>query len=392
VHLGLVGAFPFPYPQGSQVFVGQQAAALRHAGARVSILSYGTGQGVAPEGVAHHRVARAISPAGLRSGPQWGKPLADAALAALILRVHHSTPFDALLCHNAEAALAGLAARPLARVPVVYVAHTLLRHELAAYGPARAAPALDRAGAGIDRFLARRCDAVVALCAGARDALARSSRGPVEVIPPGLEKRPAPEPARLGAACGAHGLERGRFFLYAGNLDRYQDLALLAEAAAERREGAWPVVVATHDAGPASERHPGLRYVEVEDFAELRELTFAAGGLVMTRRRPGGFPIKLLNYMEAGRPIVAWERIAPGLVDGRSARLLGDGAGAGALCEALGALEARPDAAAALGRAARDTLERDHAWPAIARRTLGLAGRLVSRAPAPPRTRAQARG
>jgi hypothetical protein len=38
VHVALVGAFAFPYPQGSQVFFAQQARALMAAGARVTLV------------------------------------------------------------------------------------------------------------------------------------------------------------------------------------------------------------------------------------------------------------------------------------------------------------------------------------------------------------------
>jgi len=358
MRLALVGAFPFPHPQGSQAYFAEQARALAAAGAEATLVTYAPGP----------RQLRA------RSGPSPGKPIADAVLATRYHALCARQRFDAALAHNAEAAVAAIAVRARTGVPVVYVAHTLLGHELSAYAPERMRPWVDPLGAAIDRWIARRADAILALCEDARSALAPHARGPVEVIPPGLEPRPAPDEDAQQIACREAGVSPGRFALYAGNLDTYQELERL-DAAAERLADGLPVLAATHDARDGASRYPHLRVVERADFEAVRALSFAACALVLTRRRPGGFPVKLLNYMETGRPIVAQQRVAEGLVDGTSACLLDDAAGAGEIAAALRGLQSDPARAAALGAAARDTLAARHAWPDLARRTLALAQR-----------------
>ena len=104
-------------------------------------------------------------------------------------------------------------------------------------------------------------------------------------IPPGLAPRVAPAPAAIAASCERHGLDVGRYALYAGNLDGYQDLATLALAA---REIAVPVVVATHGAGTAP---APLRTVHAADAEEIRVLTFGAGVTLLARRAAGGFRV-----------------------------------------------------------------------------------------------------
>jgi glycosyltransferase involved in cell wall biosynthesis len=137
-------------------------------------------------------------------------------------------------------------------------------------------------------------------------------------------------------------------------------------------------VVATHDARDGRSRFPNLQIVELASFEEVRALHFAAESLVLTRRRPGGFPVKLLNYMEAARPIVAFGRIAPGLTNGRNARLLDDSAGAREIALALTELRAEPARADALGEAARRHLDDHHGWATIAEQTLAFAERVRS--------------
>jgi glycosyltransferase involved in cell wall biosynthesis len=375
--LALVGAFPFPVPQGSQVYFADQARALRDGGAEVVLFVHGRGAGPLPPDLDCVRAPAALSPRRLRAGPSLLKPLADAALARRLAAEAQHRPFDALLAHNAEAALLCLAARARIRTPVVYVAHALWRQELPSYGPAAAAALLARAGAALDRGLARRCDAVLTLCASAQEALEPLARGPVELIPPGLAPGPPPDPDSLRAACARRGLEPGRFALYAGNLDAYQSLPLLAEAAARAPE--IPFVVATHDARGAAPEP--LRILQIDSPEEVRALTWTAGVCLLPRAIPGGFPIKLLNYMEAGRPIVATHSVADGFEDGRSALLLADGSGASAWAEAV--TRVMNDAALArhLGAEARALLLRRHAWPTLARATLDLVERVGPAAP-----------
>jgi len=359
--------------------VREQLRALASAGARATLFCYGRGAGPPPAGIECVRVARALSPRRTRAGPSAAKPCADVALAALVARAGRRRRFDALLAHNAEGALAALAARRAARAPVVYVAHTLWEEELGSW----ARPALARAaaalGARLDRWLAASADAVLVLCEAAARRLAPVARGPLRLIPPGLDVRPAPVREAQERACARAGVAPGAFALYAGNLDAYQDLALLERAA--RALPGLPVVVATHEAPPP--RPGALRVHRVADADEARALAFAASAAVLARRRPGGFPIKLLNYMEAGRAIVARRGVAPGLEHDRSAWLLEPDAGPEAFASALRGLAADPARAARLGAGARAALEARHAWPEIARSTLALAAEAGAAAPLP---------
>jgi len=371
----VVAALPFPVPQGSQVYVREQVLALGRAGATTTLLCYGRGAGSTPEGIECLRVPRVLSPRRTAAGPSLVKPLADAALAALLVSAHRRLRFDAVLAHNAEAALAALAARRFTRVPVVYVAHTLWAFELGCYAPPALARPAGSLGERIDGALAARADAVLALSDAAARRLAPFARGPVCVIPPGLETRPPPARDEQQRACARAGVEPGRFALYAGNLDRYQELGDL-EGAARALPGI-SVLVATH---AAPRRRPGaLRFARVADASEARALTFAAAVAVLARRRPGGFPIKLLNYMEASRPIVARRDVAEGLEDGVSAWLVDPDAGPQALADAIHALVADSERAARLGAAGRARLEARHSWPELAARTLALAAEAGAR-------------
>jgi glycosyltransferase involved in cell wall biosynthesis len=344
VRLVSLGAFRFPAPLGSQRFAAEQAEALRAAGAEVELLAYGPG-------------------AAGRLDPR--KLAADRALAARLAAAHRARRFDAVLAHNAEAALLALALRGRLRLPVVYVAHTLWAEEAGAWAPL---PGIGLLGAALDRALARAADGVLALTESARRTLAPLARGPVALVPPGHTPEPPPAPADVAAACLRHGLAPDGFALYAGNLDRYQDLDVLDAAAA--REPGLPLVAVTHDARAARFRR--LRVIAAGSVEEARRLTAGAAVALLPRRRAGGFPIKLLHYLAAGRAIVLRESLAGTLVHGESAWLVADDARPYAFAAALRRLAADPALRERLGAGARRVLAAQHAWPPLAERTLAL--------------------
>jgi glycosyltransferase involved in cell wall biosynthesis len=355
LRLALLGAFAFPAPLGSQRFFAEQASALAATGAEVARFTY-SARGATLRGLDPRKLA------------------ADRALARDLAAAQRARRFDAVLAHNAEAALLALAARGRSGPPLVYVAHTLWGDELASW---LRVPAARRAGAALDRALARRADAVLALSEAAARAFAPYARGPLARIAPGHTPEPAPAPEAVTAACARHGLPPDGFALYAGNLDRYQDLAVLEAAAAH--DPTLPLVVATHAARGARFRR--LRLIEVSSLEELRSLVHGAAVALLPRSSRGGFPIKLLHYLAAGRAIVARAGVADGLVDGESGWLLADAAGPEQFAAAVRTLARDPALRARLGAGARSALAQ-HAWPARASETLALVRAAIARSKA----------
>lgn len=325
----------------------------------------------------------------MRSGPTLGKFPADAGLLATYLAAHRKEHFDVAFAHNAEAAMIAIAARPFTKTPVVYIAHTVLEHELAAYATSAWGSLLTRAGVAVDRFIAKRADGIIALCDDARDALAPYAKGGVAIIPPGLDAEAAPTQDQVRDVCTRYSLTANRFALYCGNLDGYQDLELLADAARHlascseaASEEILPLVIATHDAAripDALSGVPNLSIIEVDDFAETRALIAAAQSVVLTRRRRGGFPIKLLNYMDARKAIVAFTRVAPGFESMRNAWLLDEGDGGVQLGVALQSLSKQPELRKALGEGAGQLLTSDHQWAQLTQKTRVFVDSLLAR-------------
>ena len=281
-----LACMPYPTPQGTQGVVRAMVGALRAGGRRAHLLVYGPRRSEDPSWLIRSGGPSVTE----RSGPSLPKILADAAMIGalrLAWRRHGRCP---VVAHNVEAAWV---ARAAGVQPAVYFAHTRFDTELGTYGPLPAASAigrwLDRGAAGL---------------------------GPVAAISPALAEHlggtfvapPWPLAQRAGPA--------GDQVLYAGNLDGYQGWETVVRACALAK---LPLTVATEsDAAPlrglaSTLDLPSLRVVPLRTEADRVRAHASAFIAAVPRRAPGGLPIKLLDALARGRPVVAMERALAGL-------------------------------------------------------------------------------
>jgi glycosyltransferase involved in cell wall biosynthesis len=138
-------------------------------------------------------------------------------------------------------------------------------------------------------------------------------------------------PEELVPALGAPTTTDENVVVYAGNLDGYQNLAYLLRAFARVRRlvPAARLRLLTHAGAERAVqvclRQPGVEVIETATFAEVQGELARAAVLVSPREERCGFPMKLLNYMAAGKAIVATTESAKGLDDGVTGLCVGDG-------------------------------------------------------------------
>jgi glycosyltransferase involved in cell wall biosynthesis len=220
------------------------------------------------------------------------------------------------------------------------------------------------------------------------------SNTPGAVIPPAIpDPNLAFEPLDPTEVAVRHALEPGRFFLYSGNLDAYQELDILASAAVElaRRSDSPPkIVIASHrtsrHAGPHvrsdqstcgkkdplaarapgwAEPMPGIEFRTLESAAEMQALLSAAKASLVPRRAAGGFPIKLVNSLAVGTPIVAFLEQEWGLTHERNSLICASDRPVVSLADAIERLANDEDLAKRLAIGAR-ALYRERHRPAVA--------------------------
>ena len=352
--VAMVGACPYPVPQGSQVLLRDTALAVRARGHDVHLLVYGYGIGEDHSGLPIHRCAAVRGARKTAAGPSWAKPLLDLAMVRALRRLAREQHIQLVHAHNYEGLVVALGAR---KRPVIYHAHNAMADELPYYFDSRGARAMARRlGRRLDLALPRRADHVIAPHAALAEYLIACGCRPaaVSIVPPSAPVDAFDEP-RLADAMPA--------VLYTGNLDAYQNLAFLDDVM-RRVRAVHPearLTVACNGACPLSD----ARVVPTPGFEELRAVLSEDAVVVVPRVSWSGYPIKLLNAMAAGRAIVACQSAAHPLRHEENGLTAPDGDGE-AFARAVLRLLADAPLRKRLGTAARRTAEEHHAPSAVA--------------------------
>jgi glycosyltransferase involved in cell wall biosynthesis len=108
-----------------------------------------------------------------------------------------------------------------------------------------------------------------------------------------------------------------------------------------------------------------IEVLSTPSFDRLPALLETAHIAANPRVEAEGMPLKLLNYMAAGKPIVSFSGSAPSLTHGETAWLVASGRPA-ELAQGILALLDDPEGAQELGRRARRFVEQHYRWPTVA--------------------------
>lgn len=310
LRVAMLAACPFPTHQGTQVFIRHLATALAHAGHDIHLVTYGYGEYHGEEKFIHHPTAHVHC--GLRSGMHWLKPAADAALLHAAWQVVEKYDCQLIHAHNIEALGVGVILKQMLRRPVVYHCHNALGAELPTYFAGRAARYMASVvGDQIDRHLPTQANAVITFDPDhkALHELYGIAEQDIYVIPPGLDGQEIRNPVGTDVRRLSEKLGPGPWVLYAGNPDGYQNLALLYDAFAivQKHAPKARLLIATQHAPDAFSPPKELSVVvhQYSDIKELRALFALAQVGVCPRTLWTGAPIKVLNYLAAGLPVVA---------------------------------------------------------------------------------------
>jgi len=357
--VAVVAACTFPAPRGSQVLVRAVVEQLAAAGHQVHLITYASGESYDPPAGVRVHASRLTGVGAAPIGLGWSKVRYDIELLVTLRRVVMDERIEIVHAHNYEAPLLAYWVRASTGVPVVYHAHNALADELATYVRPGWRRRLARwMGRRLDGAIPRRADFCIALTPELGAFLVRCGVDPSRmavIAPHGLP---------------ADGITRTEFVpvpgcfkvTYAGNLDPYQDLDVLGDAFARLRE-AVPyahLCLVTHAADWRERLEPrfvawiraGVVTVHVvSSYASVWREMLAADVLVCPRSSWSGYPIKLVNYAAAGRPIVVAAGSAKGFVDQESALVVGN-RDPGAFAAALQRLHDEPGLAPRLGAAA----------------------------------------
>lgn len=327
LNIAMLAACPYPTGQGTQALIGELARGMTALGHHIHLVSYAHGTMRRDEAFSLHATPALPGYRRVRSGPDLVKPLIDAMMVKTALTVVRKYECQLIHAHNYEGALVGYLVSRLSGVPLLYHAHNWMSDELPRYFQlATMQTAARYMGVILDKTIPRMAHRIIAL----HERMAQEitsfgvSRHKIMVVEPGID----PEPWLASKSS-----KEDHLVLYAGNLDSYQNIGLAFDAMAivvEELPTARLLIATPND--PALARrmisaHGAGDWCESvhtpDSMAAAKEYARAKVALC-PRTSPSGFPIKTLNAMAAGVPVVACNSGSWGVIPGKTGQVVDD--------------------------------------------------------------------
>lgn len=310
----VVAPQPFYQDRGTPIAVRQVLQALGELGRSVDLLTFPLGTDVAIPGL---RIFRSGNPLGFRSVPigfSVRKVLLDVSLIEALRQRLARERYDCIHAVEEAAFPAAILARRYG-IPLLYDMQSSLAEQLARLGPLGWPPAPGALNA-MERWVLRRSSLVVTSAGLAAHVHRMTPEVPVrEWLFPSAPADSSPAAVRsLRDGLGLSGREP--VVLYSGSFESYQGLGELIAAipAVRARVPAATFVLVGAEPANGLVAHTGaeslvasgaLRIVDRQPRAEMASYLALADVLVSPRAYGGNLPLKIFDYLAAGRPIVA---------------------------------------------------------------------------------------
>ena len=380
--VAMVAACPFPANHGSAASIREMSDTLSDMGHKVHIVTYPFGQEeIAVRRATVHRTAPFRPEKNAKVGPSGEKFALDFQLLRLLCRVIRRERIDVIHAHNYEGALIGIMAKWLTRRPLLYNAVNLMTDELAGYRFIRPAWLAHSLARGLDWFTPIFPDHITAVSPELRQWFIehRVPAAKVDMVPAGIEPElfdhPEPEKFREKYKLGNRPI-----VMYTGVLNAFQRIDYLLRGfavALREKPDALLLVVSPLVSAAHEQEHKKLAaelgisnsivWISPHSLQDLPSYLALADVAVVPRPECPGHPVKLLNYMLAGRPIVSFAGGAKGVRHLHDAFIVPNHD-----CEALGrgilTLLNDRSLAGELGNNARATVLAEFDWRQICRK------------------------
>jgi 1,2-diacylglycerol 3-alpha-glucosyltransferase len=326
--VAMVAACPFPANHGSAASIREMSDTLSQMGHAVHIVTYPTGQEeIVVRRAKVHRTGPFRPEINAKVGPSPEKFLRDFGLLRLLCRVIRRERIEVIHAHNYEGALIGAIAKWITGRPLLYNAVNLMSDELAGYGFIRPAWLAQWIARALDWLIPIFPDHITAVSPELKQWLV--DRGireqKVDMVPAGIQPElfdnASPEKIRA-----RHAIERRPIIMYTGVLNAFQRIDYLLRAHAVVLKGqpdALLLMVSPLVSESYEREHRKLAdqlgishavvWIAPHSLEDLPSYLALATVTAISRPECPGHPIKLLNYMLAGKPIVCFAGAAKGL-------------------------------------------------------------------------------
>jgi len=386
----MIAPEPFFEPRGTPFSEYHRIRALLELGHTVDLVTYPFGRDVPLTGLRLFRCLRPPFVRDVKIGPSLAKISLDVALMVTSIRRALSERYDAVHSHE-EGSFIGVPLAAFLGVPHLYDMHSSLPQQLRNFAFTRSRLLL-RAFTWMERFVIHRSRVVIVICPQLAETVKQiDSAVPTILIENAPGSGDAPVDGTGAAVRTSLGLlPETPMVLYTGTFEAYQGLDLLFAAATHVRLRCPDVrfVLAGGrseqiDAARGQARDAGAGDVVIfagqRPAEEIPALLDAADVLVSPRRTGTNTPLKIYQYIRAGRPIVATRLLTHTQVLNDEVALL---TSATPEAFATGVLDAisNPVRARELGRRARELADTKYSYESYLARTRQACAHLTGEA------------
>ncbi len=381
----MVAPTPFFADRGCHVRIYEEARALTACGHKVRIATYHLGRDM--DGITTDRTVRIPWYGKLAAGPSWHKPYLDILLFVTALRAARRMRPDLIHAHLHEGAFLGVFLKKLLGVPLLFDCQGSLTGELADHGFAREGSLLSRFFAGLEGWINRNADAIIASSGAGRDDLvgkwgvpARKVTSLMDGVDTAVFRSYPRDEVRRRLGIAPH----APLVVFLGVLNRYQGIDLLLSAMVILKSQGSPVrfLVMGFPEGGYREKARELGVDDMVTFtgridyakapAYLSAGDFAVSPKVSLTEANG----KLFNYMACGLPAVVFDTPINREILGDTGvyARFGDATDLANRIEALAADAAERER---LGQQSRERAIANHSWRARGKELSEVYRRLV---------------
>lgn len=358
----LLAPQPFYTQRGTPIAVRLLAEELAQMGHEVDLLVYWEGKDIEIPGV---KIKRAKRVPGIRKIPigfSYRKIIADFSLFLTFIRMAVLQRYDVIHAVE-ETVFFAATTRWLHRAKVIYDMDSSLAQQMTREFPS--SKLLHRLFHAMEGFAIRRSDVIIAVC----EELAVTARKFVSASTVFVLNDIVPPEARMESASDKlceYGDSRAVLAVYVGNLESYQGVDLLVDAAAclssDKKVriiiiGGSPEDIESYS-GTVQERGLGdrIHFIGKRPLTQLMAYLEQADILVSPRSSGNNTPLKIYCYMSAGKAIVATDIVShTQVLSDKTAVLVAPTATA--IAEALSDLTTNADLRVELGERAKSESE-----------------------------------
>lgn len=326
----MVAACSFPANFGSSASIRELAKILGERDYDVHVVTYPNGDNSMDVGNAkiwRTRGWRKQDENRTYTGPAWEKFYLDFMMIFTLIRVVRREKIQVIHAHNYEGVLIGLIAKLFTRRPLVYQAVNLMSDELPTYNFIK--PAF------IARTLAQMLDWIVPLLPDFVIVISKEletyfrARGfdnsRMALIPPGIYPEMFDDPDR-NRFREQYGICDRKLVMYTGVSNGFQRIDYLLQSfrtVLKEAPTALLMIVSPLPDEPDLPKNWALAaalgvsqsviWVESQNLDDLPDYLAAADVTVIPRPDIPGYPLKLLNYLAAEKPVVCFNGAAKGV-------------------------------------------------------------------------------